>query len=321
VHVRILRGFRVPPLVSARPGAATALPWPSAMQPIARLSSQRNYADYQRPRVLAEQRKRVSLKPGRHNDRVGIMYIFTQLPCEDTGTLAFTSALATSGRSLRGRRPALRRSGPSLAFAHKRVRGRAPIRRSGSPGLRRQTLDAARRLAGSGFGDEHVSDEAGPHNRISPRADSSGWLALWRPSASPRSAGVSRSPDGQQAAAAVKAEDSIASGIRDAVGESRKPPGDVRRSRFAHATRISLILARDVQRAAWGQTPAPRRRRAFITLQGMRPDSSLPCIALVVARYRTCWTDPRAQKKREAGAPFPRAPSQVAGARGEWRAG
>jgi hypothetical protein len=70
-----------------------------------------------------------------------------------------------------------------------------------------------------------------------------------------------------------------------------------------------------------GQTPAPRRRRAFITLQGMRPDSSLPCIALVVARYRTCWTDSTGKKKREAGAPFPRAPSQVAGARGEWRAG
>ncbi|HSO99674.1 MAG TPA: hypothetical protein VLP43_12040, partial [Solirubrobacteraceae bacterium] len=34
-----------------------------------------------------------------------------------------------------------------------------------------------------------------------------------------------------------------------APGESRKPAGDVRRSRFAHATRISLILARDVQRA------------------------------------------------------------------------
>ena len=70
-----------------------------------------------------------------------------------------------------------------------------------------------------------------------------------------------------------------------------------------------------------GQTPAPGRRRAFITLQGMRPDSSLPCIALVVARYRTCWTDSTGKKKTEAGAPFPRAPSQVAGARGEWRAG
>ena len=65
------------------------------------------------------------------------------------------------------------------------------------------------------------------------------------------------------------------------------------------------------------ETPAPGRRRAFITLQGMRPDSSLPCIALVVARYRTCWTDSTGQKKTEAGAPFPRAPSQVAGARGD----
>jgi hypothetical protein len=55
---------------------------------------------------------------------------------------------------------------------------------------------------------------------FSPRATAAA-RSPWRRSASPRPAGVSRSPDGQQAAAAVKAEDSIASGIRDAVGDER----------------------------------------------------------------------------------------------------
>ena len=47
-------------------------------------------------------------------------------------------------------------------------------------------------------------------------APACGRLLLWRRSASPRPAGVSRRPDAQQAAAGVKAEDSIVGGICDA---------------------------------------------------------------------------------------------------------
>ena len=56
----------------------------------------------------------------------------------------------------------------------------------------------------------------------------------WRRSASPRPRGASRSPDDQQAAAGVKAEHSIASGICDALGDQRHRCRAARRdARFA----------------------------------------------------------------------------------------
>jgi hypothetical protein len=81
-------------------------------------------------------------------------------------TLAFVISTPRTGRSESTESTCRRRPRRAFPSAHKRVRGRAPIRRSRSPGLRRQTLELARRLASPGFGEERAwaISRAGAHS-------------------------------------------------------------------------------------------------------------------------------------------------------------
>ena len=96
----------------------------------------------------------------------------------------------------------------------------------------------------------------------------------------------------------------------DRLGDPRNPRAGPRPSR-----------RRDMLCAAWGADAGPETETRIHHLARHAPglESALHrpgCGALPDVLDRL-----HGQKKREAGAPFPRAPSQVAGARGEWRAG
>jgi hypothetical protein len=147
--------------------------------------------------------------------------------------------------------PRQARLGPTPA----RLLPRADAPPDGRP-LRDAGTHQGRRDRACAFAQKEPSQETPPYDRIrrNPIARTTrGWRSRWRRSTSLPRGGASRPPDGQQTAAAVKAEGSIASGMCDAAGDSRNVDRNAQRSPF----RVRC------ERDAGSREPVRRRERSL----------------------------------------------------------